>query len=165
MYSKLVIKVGKRIQSSKVQRNRTVADADARAVTCMTGSNIPDWGHFGASRVPAGIDVGLGVRDYRSNLVVGNCPDLNMASSRDRIRVYGPSRWYKHTITGSNGQAAHIVSPIRRSECGDKCRHLTGRAVGKSGFVPLVTTWERGHVVHWSGQRFGGRRCGRNVCY
>jgi hypothetical protein len=61
---------------------------------------------IGASPVPAGIDVGCGV----ATVVIGgedDCPNLRMASSRDRIRVDGP-RWYKHRI--SNGRAAHIVS-------------------------------------------------------
>lgn len=39
--------------SSKVQRMITVADANARALTCGTGSNIPDWGQPSACRISA----------------------------------------------------------------------------------------------------------------
>jgi hypothetical protein len=60
---------------------------------------------IGASPVPAGIDVGRGVGLEAGG--EGDCPDLSMASSRDRIRVDAPE-WYTHRI--SNGQAAHIVS-------------------------------------------------------
>lgn len=97
--------------------------------------NITDWGQPSACRDPC--------RAWgRTTAIVGGesgCPDLCMASSRDRIRVCGP-RPDRHRI--KNGWAANI----RRGECGAKCRHSARGARGQE-WTPqgvFVRTCERG---------------------